>query len=170
MCVDALFTRSLMNWWALFTISSYPRTGCPCTHAPCRPDRQVENTRHFYLYVHQFLHTLFITLITLCTDRWWSWLDGSQRWCAKRWKTSTSGKWQWENVSRWKCRTSWFVVPFSMGFPPSSFDRSLTTIQVYLDNHVAVNELLVKELEKEFEGRDHKWSQSDACFIFCFCT
>lgn len=43
-----------------------------------------------------------------------------------------------------------------MGFPPSSFDRSLTTIQVYLDNHVAVNELLVKELEKEFEGRDHK--------------
>lgn len=47
--------------------------------------------------------------------------------------------------------------PFFDGIPPpSSFVRLLTTIQVYLDNHVAVNELLVKELEKEFEGRDHK--------------
>ena len=46
--------------------------------------------------------------------------------------------------------------PFFDGIPPSSFVGSLTTIQVYLDNHVAVNELLVKELEKEFEGRDHK--------------
>ena len=30
----------------------------------------------------------------------------------------------------------------------------LTTVQVYLDNPTAVNEILVKELEKEYEKRE----------------
>jgi len=57
------------------TISPYPRAVCTCTHAPCRPDRQVENTRRLHLFVSYPLTRYSSYQILALTDGDHDWMD-----------------------------------------------------------------------------------------------